>query len=119
MEKKDIQSKQQKLQRKTSKYVPNIKYDKVTEEWTMRAKLIETQEEPRITMTKKQLDAIAKIVSYLYHDKQQQYMKSSSELRKMHIYNDLKDKINDVVFKINNIKKIKIEYLEIRNKNNL
>ena len=31
----------------------------------------------------------------------------------------LKDKINDVVFKINNIKKIKIEYLEIRNKNNL
>ncbi len=91
MEKKDIQSKQQKLQRKTSKYVPNIKYDKVTEEWTMRAKLIETQEEPRITMTKKQLDAIAKIVSYLYHDKQQQYMKSSSELRKMHIYNDLKD----------------------------
>tara|TARA_R100001594_G_scaffold100262_1_gene134871 strand:+ start:2305 stop:2538 length:234 start_codon:yes stop_codon:yes gene_type:complete len=57
----------------------------------MRAKLIETQEEPRITMTKKQLDAIAKIVSYLYHDKQQQYMKSSSELRKMHIYNDLKD----------------------------
>ena len=31
----------------------------------------------------------------------------------------LKGKINDVVFKINNIKKIKIEYLEIRNKNNL
>ena len=31
----------------------------------------------------------------------------------------LKDKINDIVLKINNIKKIKIEYLEIRNKNNL
>jgi hypothetical protein len=71
--------------------VPDIKYDKVTEEWTMRAKLIESREEPEIIMTKKQLDSIAKIISYLYHDKKQQYMKSSSELRKLHIYNDLKD----------------------------
>ena len=90
MEKKDILFKQQKLQKK-NKPIPFVRYNKETEEWTMRAKLIESQEEPKITMTKKQLDSIAKIISYLYHDKKQQYMKSSSELRKLHIYNDLKD----------------------------
>ena len=90
MEKKDIQSKQQKLRRKTSKYVPEIKYDKVTEEWTMRAKLIESQEKPRIIMTKRQLDSIAKIISYLYHDEKKHYMETADDVRKTHIYNDLK-----------------------------
>jgi len=90
MEKKDIQSKRQKLQKK-GKPVPFIRYNKETEEWIMRANLIESHEEEFFNMTKKQLDSIAKIVSYLYHDKKQQYMKSSSELRKMNIYYDLKN----------------------------
>ena len=38
-----------------------------------------------------QLDLIAKIVAYLYHDKRKEYEKIASDERKAHIYNDIKD----------------------------
>jgi len=37
-----------------------------------------------------QLDLIAKIVIYLYHDKRKEYEKIASDKRKAHIYNDIK-----------------------------
>ena len=37
-----------------------------------------------------QLDLIAKIITYLYHDKRKEYEKIASDKRKTHIYNDIK-----------------------------
>ena len=37
-----------------------------------------------------QLDLIAKLVTYLYHDKRKEYEKIASDTRKSHIYNDIK-----------------------------
>jgi len=37
-----------------------------------------------------QLDLIAKIITYLYHDKRKEYEKIASDKRKAHIYNDIK-----------------------------
>ena len=55
----------------------------------MRAKLIKN-EENTITTNTRQLDSIAKLVAYLYHDLKDDYITSSSDQRKIHIYNDLK-----------------------------
>ena len=41
-------------------------------------------------MDRKQLDIIAKLVAYMYHDKKDEYEEIASELRKEHIYKDLK-----------------------------
>ena len=41
-------------------------------------------------MTRKQLDLIAKIVTYLYHDEKKHYEETASEERKHHIYKDIK-----------------------------
>ena len=41
-------------------------------------------------MTRKQLDLIAKIVTYLYHDERKHYEETASEERKHHIYRDIK-----------------------------
>ena len=89
MEKKHFQSKQQKLQK--TKPMPHVRYDKKTDEWVMTSKLIKIEKEPIIKINKKQLNSIAKIVSYLYFDEKEKYMKSASNSRKQHIYNDLKD----------------------------
>jgi len=37
-----------------------------------------------------QLDLIAKIVTYLYHDEKKHYEETASEERKAHIYRDIK-----------------------------
>ena len=41
-------------------------------------------------MDSNQLDLIAKIIAYLYHDKREEYEKIASDKRKTHIYNDIK-----------------------------
>ena len=41
-------------------------------------------------MDRNQLDLIAKIVTYLYHDEKKHYEETASEERKNHIYRDLK-----------------------------
>ena len=41
-------------------------------------------------ITRKQLNIIAKIVTYLYHDERKHYEETASEERKHHIYRDIK-----------------------------
>ena len=41
-------------------------------------------------MDRKQLDIIARIVAYLYHDKVDELKESASDLRKEYIYKDLR-----------------------------
>ena len=41
-------------------------------------------------ITRKQLNIIAKIVTYLYHDEKKHYEETASEERKHHIYRDIK-----------------------------
>jgi len=43
-----------------------------------------------MTITRKQLDLIAKIVTYTYHDEKKHYEETASEERKHHIYKDIK-----------------------------
>ncbi len=40
---------------------------------------------------RKQLDLIAKIVTYMYHDEKKHYEESASAARKTHIYRDIQD----------------------------
>ena len=108
MEKKDSQSKQQRLQTK-NKPVPFIRYNKKTEEWTMKAKYVDTPEEVKIEVNRKQLDAIAKLVAYSYHDLKEYYMDSSSDQRKVHIYNDLKEIDQWLTLQYNKIRDAKEE----------
>ena len=89
MEKKHSQFRQQKLQK--TKPIPYVRYNKKTDEWIMTSKLVKIKKESNIKINKKQLNSIAKIVSYLYFDEKEKYMKSASNSRKQHIYNDLKD----------------------------
>jgi len=41
-------------------------------------------------VNRKQLDLIAKIVTYLYHDERKHYEETASQERKNHIYKDIK-----------------------------
>ena len=41
-------------------------------------------------ITRKRLNIIAKIVTYLYHDERKHYEETASEERKHHIYRDIK-----------------------------
>jgi hypothetical protein len=86
MEKNHSQFKQQKLLKKSKK--PYIRYNKEKDEWIMQAKLID-EEDNNININEIQLDSIAKLVAYLYHDLKEKYQDSSPK-RKEHIYNDLK-----------------------------
>ena len=51
---------------------------------------MEYQIRRREVVDRNQLDLIAKIVTYLYHDKRKEYEKIASDKRKAHIYNDIK-----------------------------
>ncbi len=51
---------------------------------------MEYQIRRREVVDRNQLDLIAKIVAYLYHDKRKEYEKIASDKRKAHIYNDIK-----------------------------
>ena len=103
MEKKPFQSKQQKLQ-KNERWKPYIRYQKETDSWIAKAVRKEQEDhggiqEPmdkitpkiRILMDRKELDIIARIVAYMYHEKREEYEESASDLRKKHIYRDFKD----------------------------
>lgn len=43
-----------------------------------------------MTVNRRQLDLIAKIVTYLYHDERKHYEETASQERKNHIYKDIK-----------------------------
>ena len=44
----------------------------------------------KVIMDRKELDIVARIVAYLYHDKKDDFKEVASELRQEHIYKDLR-----------------------------
>ena len=44
----------------------------------------------KVLMEREDLDIIARIVAYMYHDKKDDYIEIASDLRKEHIYKDLR-----------------------------
>ena len=102
MEKKHLLSKPLELL-KNEKWKPYVRYQKETDTWIAKA-IKEVREGKRIVeetmdqisskikvlMDRKQLDIIARLVAYMYNDKKEDYEKDASDLRKEHIYKDLK-----------------------------
>ena len=100
MGKNPLQSKRQRLQ-KNEKYKPYVKWNKETDEWIYKAIKVnkpgnEEMEENReivqidIKITRKELDTIARLIAYMYHDKKDEYLEIASDLRKEHVYKDLR-----------------------------
>ena len=104
MEKRDSLFQQQKRWKlKNERWKPYIRYEKETDSWTIKTIRIDEEGNGRmeedhqkvsstveVVLDKKQLDVIARIVAYLYHDKRDEYKEIASDLRKEHIYKDLR-----------------------------
>jgi len=85
---------------KNEKYKPYIKWNKETDEWICKAIRIDTDKDEemekttestiKVIMTRKELDIIARLIAYMYHDKRDEYEELASDLRKEHIYRDLR-----------------------------
>ena len=102
MEKKPLQFRQPRLV-KNERWRPYVRYEKETDTWIAKAI---REEQPgsekvegtmdkippkiKILMEKDELDIIARIVAYMYHDQKDEYMDIASDLRKEHIYRDLR-----------------------------
>ena len=114
---------------KNERWKPYIRYSKETGEWITKAIREERPREEKmetimdqvsskikITMNREELDIIARLVAYMYHDKKDEYEELASDLRKEHIYSDLRS-INQWL----NIQYNRLEELEERDKrlNNL
>ena len=102
MEKKPSLSRPQRLLR-SERWRPYIRFEKETGEWIAKAireerpdkeKMERTMDQVsskiKILMEREELDIIARIVAYMYHDKKDDYVGVASELRKEHIYKDLR-----------------------------
>ena len=96
MGKNRFPSKQQGLL-KNERWEPYIKWDKETDEWIYKAIRVDQggneemeETEVKIEMNRKELDVISRIVAYLYHDKKDEYEELASDMRKKHIYADLR-----------------------------
>ena len=102
MEKKLLPSKPLKLL-KNERWKPYIRWKKETDTWITKAireeqpnreKVEKTVDKIpskiKIIMEKNELDIIARIVAYMYHDQKDEYMDIASDLRKEHIYKDLR-----------------------------
>ena len=102
MVKKPLLSKQLKLL-KSEKWKPYIRFEKETGTWitkAIREERFESKKMERIMdkisskikvlMERKDLDIIARLVAYMYHDKKDDYTGVASDLRKEHIYEDLR-----------------------------
>ena len=102
MEKNPLPSRLQKLQR-NERWKPYIRYDKETDTWIAKAVREEQPESKKVERTmdkipskikvlmeRNELDIIARIVAYMYHDQKDEYINASSDLRKEHIYKDLR-----------------------------
>ena len=103
MAKKHLPFKQQRLQ-KNERWRPYIRYSKETGEWITKAireerpgreKMEETMDKIsskiKILMERDELDIIARMVAYMYHDQKDTYLDTASDLRKEHIYKDLRN----------------------------
>ena len=102
MEKKPLHSKPLELL-KNERWKPNIRYQKETDAWITKAiKEVKAGREEmeetvgrtlskiKILMDREQLDIIARIVAYMYHDKIDSLKTTATDLRKEHIYKDLR-----------------------------
>ena len=102
MEKKPLPSRPQKSQ-KNERWRPYVRYEKETDTWIAKAireerpvskKVERTMDKIpskiKILMERDELDIIARIVAYMYHDQKDEYMDIASDLRKEHIYQDLR-----------------------------
>ena len=102
MAKKHLPSRQQRLL-KNERWRPYIRYNKETGAWITKAireerpgreKMEETMDKIsskiKILMERDELDIIARMVAYMYHDQKDTYLDTASDLRKEHIYNDLR-----------------------------
>ena len=83
------------------RWKPYIRYDKKEDRWISKAIRIdregegymeETMEKTQIKvlMDKEQLDTISRIIAYMYHDKKDEFEEIASDMRKEHIYKDLR-----------------------------
>tara|TARA_Y100000310_G_C19966739_1_gene483651 strand:- start:71 stop:484 length:414 start_codon:yes stop_codon:yes gene_type:complete len=102
MEKKPLQSKPPRLS-KNERWRPYIRFEKETGRWIAKAireerldseKMERTMDQIsskiKVLMEREELDIIARIVAYMYHDKKDDYTGIASDLRKEHIYQDLR-----------------------------
>ena len=99
MEKKPLQSRQHRLL-KNERYEPYVRWNKETDEWVYKAIKVDTDGDEemeeiaetkiQILMTRSELDIIARLVAYMYHDKIDEYKEIASDMRKDHIYKDLR-----------------------------
>ena len=100
MEKNPLQSRPlRKLE--NERWKPYVRYEKETDRWIAKAIRIGKASEERvdkadqktqhqILMSRDQLDAIARIIAYMYHDKKDEYKEIASDMQKEHIYKDLR-----------------------------
>jgi hypothetical protein len=83
------------------RWKPYVRYNKDEDSWVSKAIKIDRPRDEeveevdegkrvQILMTRKELDIIARIVAYMYHDKKDEYEEIASDLRKEHIYKDLR-----------------------------
>ena len=83
------------------RWKPYIRYDKKKDRWISKAIRIdqtgddnmeETMEKTQIKvlMDREQLDIISRIIAYMYHDKKDEFKEIASDMRKEHIYKDLR-----------------------------
>ena len=100
MAKNPLQSKQ--LRRlMNERWKPYIRYEKETDRWISKAIRVDQRRDDymeevmeksqiNILMDKEQLDIISRIVAYMYHDKKDEFEEIASDMRKEHIYKDLR-----------------------------
>ena len=83
------------------RWKPYIRYDKKEDRWISKAIRIDQNREEKvdtvvekkqlkILMDREQLDIIARIIAYMYHDKKDEFEEIASDMRKEHIYKDLR-----------------------------
>ena len=124
MVKKPLQFKPPRLP-KNERWRPYIRFEKETGAWIAKAirerrpdseKMERTMDKIsskiKILMEREELDIIARIVAYMYHDKKDDYTEIASDLRKEHIYKDLR-----AVDQWLNIQYQRIEAQDEKNKN--
>ena len=83
------------------RWKPYIRYEKETDRWIYKAIKIDRagkkemdtnvkKEQIKILVDREQLDIIARLIAYMYHDKKDEYGEIASDMRKEHIYKDLR-----------------------------
>ena len=83
------------------RWKPYVRYEKETDRWIAKAIKVDgtgkkkmdrstEKEQLEILMDRDQLDIIARLVAYMYHDKKDEYEELASDMRKEHIYKDLR-----------------------------